>query len=283
MNRYILFIVFCVNFSLAQDAIKHEVFFETDAYDILQDEQNKLDEYIDKIKTVNLQKIVINGFCDDIGSTSYNLNLSKQRAEVIKTVFSNQNINDSIISHVNGKGEISLNSNHETDTNTLRSYNRKVEIIAYPLPEIIEEITDVTEVNDIPKDNIEVLNGNLNTGDKVILQHILFNNGYSNASPESHETLNEIAAILKEKKEIYFTIQGHVCCTLNARDAVDRKTNKRNLSQERAKYVYNYFAKRGISKNRMKYVGMRRKFPLGGDPKLDRRVEILITYVAENN
>ena len=30
----------------------------------------------------------------------------------------------------------------------------------------------------------------------------------------------------------------------------------------------------------MKFVGMRRKFPLGGDPKHDRRVEILITYVA---
>ena len=31
----------------------------------------------------------------------------------------------------------------------------------------------------------------------------------------------------------------------------------------------------------MRYVGMRRKFPLGGDPKYDRRVEILITHVAE--
>jgi hypothetical protein len=31
----------------------------------------------------------------------------------------------------------------------------------------------------------------------------------------------------------------------------------------------------------MKYVGLRRKFPLGGDPKYDRRVEILITYIAD--
>ena len=29
----------------------------------------------------------------------------------------------------------------------------------------------------------------------------------------------------------------------------------------------------------MNYVGMRRKFPLGGDPKFDRRVEIVITYI----
>jgi hypothetical protein len=42
-------------------------------------------------------------------------------------------------------------------------------------------------------------------------------------------------------------------------------------------------AKKGVDKKRMKYVGMRRKFPLGGDPKFDRRVEILVTYVGENN
>ena len=57
------------------------------------------------------------------------------------------------------------------------------------------------------------------------------------------------------------------------------KTKKRNLSVARAKFVYNYFVKKGISPKRMKYVGLRRLFPLGGDPKEDRRVEILITYV----
>ena len=39
--------------------------------------------------------------------------------------------------------------------------------------------------------------------------------------------------------------------------------------------------RKGVDKKRMKYVGLRRKFPLGGDPKYDRRVEILITYIAD--
>ena len=30
----------------------------------------------------------------------------------------------------------------------------------------------------------------------------------------------------------------------------------------------------------MRHLGLRRKFPLGGDPQFDRRVEILITYVG---
>lgn len=84
-----------------------------------------------------------------------------------------------------------------------------------------------------------------------------------------------------EENNLYFTIQGHVCCTQNSRDAVNRKTNQRNLSLARAKFIYDYLVKKGVNKRRMRYVGMRRKFPLGGDPKLDRRVEILITYVGE--
>ena len=84
-----------------------------------------------------------------------------------------------------------------------------------------------------------------------------------------------------KNKNIYFTIQGHVCCTQNSRDAVDKKTRKRNLSVARAKYIYDYLERKGVDKRRMKFVGLRRKFPLGGEPKLDRRVEILVTYVGK--
>ena len=94
---------------------------------------------------------------------------------------------------------------------------------------------------------------------------------------------NKIAEVLKSRKGVYFTIQGHVCCTQNSRDAMDKQTRKRNLSVARAKYIYDYLAKQGVDKRRMKYKGMRRLFPLGGDPKFDRRVEIVITYVADNN
>ena len=52
-----------------------------------------------------------------------------------------------------------------------------------------------------------------------------------------------------------------MCCTENSRDAVDRRTKQRNLSTARAKYIYDYLARKGIDKSRMNYVGMRRKFP----------------------
>ena len=70
-----------------------------------------------------------------------------------------------------------------------------------------------------------------------------------------------------------------MCCTSFERDAVDRGTGKRNLSFSRARFIYNYLLKRGIDKKRMKYIGLKHKFPLGGDSKFDRRVEIEITSI----
>jgi flagellar motor protein MotB len=107
----------------------------------------------------------------------------------------------------------------------------------------------------------------------------LFRTGYSYLVKDSKPVLDKIADILAERTNIYFTIEGHVCCTQGERDAIDRKTKKRNLSVARAKYIYDYLVKKGVRPYRMKFVGMRRKEPLGGEPELDRRVEILVTKV----
>ena len=84
-----------------------------------------------------------------------------------------------------------------------------------------------------------------------------------------------VAETLK-KESFSFVIQGHVCCTEGESDAVDRKTNKKNLSIARAKFVYDFLLEKGVSKERMSYEGLAHKFPLGGSEDKDRRVEILI-------
>ena len=110
---------------------------------------------------------------------------------------------------------------------------------------------------------------------KIILENVLFITGYSYLTRLSKKTLDDVAETLK-KETFSFVIQGHVCCTEGALDAVDRKTNKRNLSIARAKYVYDYLLEKGIKKSRMSYEGMAHKYPLGGSEDKDRRVEILI-------
>ncbi|TWO34048.1 OmpA family protein [Seonamhaeicola sediminis] len=282
---FVLLIVSLTNMLVfSQKNLTHEVYFDTDKYDIPPTEESRLLLFISSLNEVEIKSIAIFGFCDDVGAPSYNLKLSQQRANAIKTTFSENEISEDLITHVDGKGEILLKIIEEKNINKIRGLNRKVEIIVNPnppiLPEKVEEIPKVVEQKkDVPKQ----IKGKLKAGDKIIFENILFKTGYATVSPESKKNLESIAKALVERDDIYFTIQGHVCCTQFSRDAVDRKTKKRNLSEARAKYIYEYFAKKGVNKKRMRYMGMRRKFPLGGDPKYDRRVEILITYVADEN
>jgi len=280
MNKLILSIILICQFAVSQNKLTHEVYFETDKYDVPVTEENRLLLFISSLSDIDIESISIYGFCDDIGASEYNLKLSQDRANAIKAIFANNEISESLISNVDGKGEVLLKIVDEKDVLKIRGLNRKVEIIINPKPpKTIEE--KQMEAVVIKKDVPEQIKGDLKIGDKIVFENILFKTGYSTIMPESKPVLEAIAKSLEERADIYFTIQGHVCCTQFSRDAVDRKTKKRNLSVARAKFVYDYFVKKGINPKRMKYVGLRRLFPLGGDPKDDRRVEILITYVKE--
>ena len=278
MKRLVVLFILFSQILLAQNELTHEVYFETDKFEVPETEENRLLLFIQNLHDIDIEKISIYGFCDDRGSHTYNQVLSQNRANSIKTIFSNNEIDELLISNVDGKGEILLKIIHERDISKIRGLNRKVEIIVYPKTvEVEQPIVEKIEV----KEKKTIFSPDLKKGDKVTLEKLLFKTGYSYLTPNSVKVLKRITDTLVKRKELYFTIQGHVCCTQMSRDAVDRKTKKRNLSVARAKFVYDYLAKKGVDRKRMKYVGMRRKFPLGGDPKYDRRVEILITYVAE--
>jgi outer membrane protein OmpA-like peptidoglycan-associated protein len=272
MKKIVLAIFLIINnIALTQNELKHTIYFDTGAYNIPSIEKNRLLIFINNLDSLEIEKISIYGFCDDIGSDAFNLKLSQQRADAIKKLLSNNEIDDSKISNVDGKGEILLNIENTKDINNIRGLHRRADVVVFYKPYSPKEIEKTKRsIGDV-----------LKVGDKIVLENILFKRGYSTIIPESKQTLVKLAQILKEKNNIYFTIQGHVCCTKNTRDAVDSETKKQNLSLARAKYIYNYLAHKGVSKKRMKYVGMRRKFPLGGDPKFDRRVEILITYISD--
>ena len=285
MNKLLVFILitFSSVFAFSQKLLTHEVYFETDKYDVPNTEENRLLLFISTLTDVDIESISIFGFCDDIGADTYNLKLSQHRAEAIKAIFSNNEISEDLITNVDGKGEILLKIVEEKNILKIRGLNRKVEIIVKPKrPEPIKE--EPVEITPVAKEKgvIDLIKEG-NKGDKIIFKDILFKTGYATVTPSSKKILTNIAQALVERKDIYFTIQGHVCCTQMTRDAVDRKTKKRNLSEARAKYVYDYFAKKGVSKKRMRHLGLRRKFPLGGEPEFDRRVEIVITYVGNAN
>lgn len=275
MKSLVILLCLCFQLSFAQKELKHEVYFETDKHVIPETEHSRLLLFLTEIEDLDIDKISIYGFTDDRGSDNYNLVLSQNRADSIKEVFSNNEFDESVITNVDGKGEILVNVVQEENLSKIRGLNRKVEIIVTPVfpPKPKEEKKP-------EKPNTEdILKGDLKEGDKILLDNLLFRTGYSYLTKESKPVLDGIAKILVERTNVYFTIEGHVCCTEGTRDAIDRKTKKRNLSMARAKYIYDYLVKAGVKPYRMKFAGMRRKFPLGGEPELDRRVEILVTKI----
>ena len=50
-------------------------------------------------------------------------------------------------------------------------------------------------------------------------------------------------------------IQGHVCCTGSKADGLDTDTGYPNLSENRARAVYNFLIENGIDKSRLRYKG----------------------------
>ena len=285
--KYLITLFLLVSLSgYSQQELTHDVYFDTDKYEVPLTEENRLLLFISSLDSIPVEKVSIYGFTDDRGTNEYNLELSQNRANTIKDMFSGYGIDPDLITNVNGKGEILLKVLNEEEVHQIRGLNRKVEVIVTkktPKKDIKEAVEIVDKEKTKEKTTDDIKKGTVKKGDKIRLNKIYFITSYSYVTSSSKKTLEELATIMVENKNIYFTIQGHVCCTQNSRDAVDKKTGKRNLSVARARFIYDYLAKKGVDKKRMKYVGMRRKFPLGGAPELDRRVEILVTYVTEKN
>jgi len=288
MFRVLFLLLVSFNVCLAQTNRKHVVYFETDKYNVLETEQNRLLLFIQKLERKEIKRVSIYGFCDDRGTDQYNLGLSQNRANAIKDVFSGSGIKQNLITNVDGKGEILLKIITSENVNIIRGLNRKVEIeIEYKSNKkgvVVKKnkgTVDNKKIDDKGRVLPLTLESELMVGDKVVLKDILFQTGYSYILKESIPVLKNVVKKLKEKENLYFTIEGHVCCTTDGRDAIDRGTGRRNLSLTRARYIYNYLARNGISKKRMKFIGLKHKFPLGGGIKFDRRVEIEITYIKD--
>ena len=244
----------------SQYNVEHSVYFDTDEFLLTKTEQTRLQKLISSLSRDNVIQIEIYGFCDDRGGENYNLVLSQNRANSIKSIFNSSSFFPEKISTVDGKGELLLNVIDDKDPSVLRALNRRVDVvISYP-----EDKSPSTKTT-----------RNVGDKNKFVLENVLFITGYSYVTRNSKKTLSNVVKTIKEDS-FSFIIQGHVCCTEGALDAVDKKTNKRNLSVARAKFVYDYFIKNGIDKSRMSYEGLAHKFPLGGSADKDRRVEILI-------
>jgi len=256
---------------LAQEEIVHSIYFDFDKYELKEDQKESALKFIMALDTTMVESISIYGYTDDRGKDDYNFKLSTKRANTIKETLIEKGIKQKIIVSIEGKGKIRIDDDIVENLPEVRSKNRRVDVVAN-LKEIIEEVPLA-----IPG-MYETLSKNNIVGDRIHLKNLLFDRGSSQLTSSAKAELKKVAKLLQKHRNYHFEIQGHVCCTPPYhKEAIDRGTRKRELSKNRAEAVYKYLLLLKVSKNRMTYKGYGTSEPIGKDPRLDRRVEFLIT------
>ena len=260
---------FSFGLSFAQEEEIYSIFFEFDKYNLKEEQAEGVVAFVQKIDTSRIESIEIYGYCDDRGKDEYNFVLSTNRATTVKNKLIERGIKSKIIITLEGKGRIMLDEDLQTDIPEARSKNRRVDVVVNYKSITIENLKIPGVYSTIKKDVVP--------GDRIYLEKVLFERGSSQLTFQAKKELDKIALLLLKFKNIKFEVQGHVCCTPSYhREAIDRETKKRELSVNRAKRVFNYLFKKGISNSRMTYRGYGNTQSLKQGSALDRRVELLI-------
>ena len=267
---FLFFLLFSVVSFAQEEEEVHSIFFEFDKFNLKTEQADAVVAFVSKIDTARIESVQIFGYCDDRGKDQYNYTLSTNRANTVKDKLIEKGIKSKIIITLEGKGRIMLDEDMQTNIPEARSKNRRVDVVVNFKPIVIEDLKIPGVYSTIKKDRI--------VGDRIYLDHVLFERGSSQLTYKAKKELDRIALELHKYKNIHFEIQGHVCCTPTfQKEAVDRDTKKRELSINRAKRVYNYFLMKRISKTRMSFKGYGNTQSLKKGSTLDRRVELLIT------
>ena len=201
----LLFLLFTlVSFAQEEEEV-HSIFFEFDKYNLKEEQANAVVAFVSKIDTTRIESIQIFGYCDDRGKDAYNYTLSTNRANTVKNKLIERGIKSKIIITLEGKGRIMLDEDMQTNVPEARSKNRRVDVVVNFKPIVIEDLKIPGVYSTIKKDRI--------VGDRIYLDHVLFERGSSQLTYKAKKELDRIAAELHKSKNIHFEIQGHVCCT----------------------------------------------------------------------
>ncbi len=296
-------ILLCCSF-YAQQIDSVVVYFEINEFKLNPSEKQKLN----KIKEYSsIEKIIIEAYCDFLGSYDHNLNLSKNRAKTIEEYIKGFTNEKEVISSI-GRGffpgtaeELQKNKNDrgipEHRIGIIKIiYNTSVAKDKEITPDLEEvsnnnkNLTINTEETTIPiirtgieEKILEIMKDDSESDLNIKLNNINFVGGTPNFLPESRDALLELLFVMKKYPELKIEIQGHICCQdPEAGDGWDMVNENYNLSVNRAKAVYDYLVLNGISTDRLRYKGFAATKKLYPEEKNEfqrsqnRRVEIQI-------
>jgi outer membrane protein OmpA-like peptidoglycan-associated protein len=267
LNYFKLIALISFGYLTAQGGKVETVYFDFDKYSLEAKQEQPILDFVIQTDTSQIKSVEIYGYCDDRGTDDYNYKLSENRAKAVLQILTSHGFNKNKIVIIEGRGRVILSKNGLDNLAERRSKNRRVDIL-------------IERKNSFGKGIYTSFQDSHIVGDRIYLKKVYFPFGSSVLSKYAKEELDKIVIILQNNKNLEFEIRGHVCCTQSFyEDAIDRGTNERKLSLNRAKNVFWYLKSKNVNSLRMTYRGYGNQFPLEKGAEFDRRVELLITKI----
>lgn len=263
------------------------VFFPFNVSTLSESAQAHLDSAIYRGTIPATEPIQIIGYADAVGSDTFNLHLSRERATSVKSWLIQSGFRDENITLVIGKGESGAKAKERPGGNLA---DRHVDIVRSPAKTAVAA-NQVVKLR--PGPSVPHTDGPLKAsavdlsavpvGTTLLLDNIYFYAGRHIVREESDKALTALVDALKANPDIKIRIEGHVCCVpLSALDAIDDDTGREELSVNRAAIIREYLITHGIDKERLSFIGFGHRHPMvpfehnEDDANKNRRVEIRI-------
>jgi len=109
--------------------------------------------------------------------------------------------------------------------------------------------------------------------EKIVFDHIFFYSDSDSLKPESRPELQKLTALLRNDKELYVEIQGHMNCPLSRPMNVYQKRYNHELSHKRARAIYKYLINNGIPASQLTFKGMSNTNMIYPEPKNEQEAD----------
>ena len=271
--------LFSTLFGFSQEAFS--VYFDFNKYDLTSQESLSLQDWINKNSKSKI--LSMEGFTDEVGTTSYNDTLSLKRVASIYNQIQNKvAVRDDF--RANGFGETQQISNNKADNRRVTIYylsEFQISLEEFIINDFqVQKNLDLLTIKEVEKFNInpkwsltEVVE-KVPRGTMFTLEDIQFHFDSALLMLNAKQELDKWFVVLNQNPSLKIIIQGHICCI--PKDDI-------LLSSKRAKAVLDYLVSKGVEKERVYYIGYgssRPKFKIpeknGYEALMNRRVEIVI-------
>jgi outer membrane protein OmpA-like peptidoglycan-associated protein len=281
---YSIILYFSISSVFSQE--QFSVFFDSNKWQLTKTENASLENWILQNGTSKI--VAISGFCDEDGATGFNDTLASKRVDfVFKIIKDKVKIREDFKTRSFGElhqqsaikaenRKVTLFFLKEKDLSReaeILGIKRKEVFVSYP-EKIVVENPNGTKSEYVMDINFMKQLNNAKKGEKLKIENLNFVLNTYAVVNESRAKLYELLVVMEQNRRLKINIQGHLCCM---------KTDKQDLSTQRAKAIYKFLEFNKIDKNRMSYQGFGVTIPLYPIPEkteeeraANRRVEIEI-------